>query len=109
MQLPVRADRWATLSVFGPLIQRNIWPRRMRTPILMYHEIAHGPRGLGHPYYYTATSESEFEEQIRFLSETGYRSVGLAEVLQRKTANAEHASNCIAITFDDGYESFYTK
>jgi peptidoglycan/xylan/chitin deacetylase (PgdA/CDA1 family) len=75
----------------------------------MYHEIADGQKGLEHPYYHTATSESEFERQIRFLSERGYRSVGLAEVLQRKAANAEHASKCIAITFDDGYESFYTK
>jgi peptidoglycan/xylan/chitin deacetylase (PgdA/CDA1 family) len=75
----------------------------------MYHEIADGQRGLEHPYYYTTTSESEFDKQIRFLSENGYRSVGLAEALQRAAAAAEQASRRIVITFDDGYQSFYTK
>lgn len=109
MQLPVRADRWATLSIFSPLIQTKIWPQRARTPILMYHEIGGGQRGPEHPYYHTATSQSEFEKQIRFLSENGYRSVALAEVLERKVTNSKQASKRIAITFDDGYESFYTK
>jgi peptidoglycan/xylan/chitin deacetylase (PgdA/CDA1 family) len=74
----------------------------------MYHEITDRPRASRHPYYQTGTSVSAFERQIRFLSENGYRSISLAEVLQRQSTNADDTAKHVAITFDDGYENFYT-
>lgn len=43
-----------------------------------------------------------FERQIAWLAESGFRSLSLAEYLQRDHTAAE---KCVVITFDDGYRS----
>jgi peptidoglycan/xylan/chitin deacetylase (PgdA/CDA1 family) len=48
-----------------------------------------------------------FEEQIRYLSDHGYRSVSIKEAFRLAQAPVR-GEKPVAITFDDGYRDFYT-
>ena len=67
----------------------------------MYHEIGDGPNSL-------YVRDKEFSEQMKYLWENNYRVVTLSEGLRMLKAK-ENMSKVIAITFDDGYLSFYSK
>lgn len=70
-------------------------------PILMYHEIGDGPNSL-----YVA--DQDFAAQMRYLYDNGYRVVNLAQA-NEMLLKQEVSSQTVALTFDDGYLSFYTK
>lgn len=105
----VRVDRWATVSIFGRLQQRKNGHPAERIPILMYHGVTESGNSHRHPYYETATSPAMFEQHVRFLRDEGYTSVSLSEALRRIKARDERCSNSVVITFDDGYQNFYTR
>jgi peptidoglycan/xylan/chitin deacetylase (PgdA/CDA1 family) len=48
-----------------------------------------------------------FEQQIAFLHRSGYRSVSVTEAFRLAQARAT-GEKLVAITFDDGYQDFYT-
>ena len=79
--------------------QHSVGP--VSIPILMYHEIGDGPNSL-----YVA--DQHFAEQMRYLYDNGYRVVSLAEA-NEMLLKQEVSSQTVALTFDDGYLSFYTK
>lgn len=69
-------------------------------PILAYHKV--DPRfewGITH------VTPRQFEKQIQYLSEAGYRSISLEQCLLPN--RPIHAEKMIVITFDDAYESVY--
>lgn len=67
-------------------------------PILIYHKI--DPKNeLG----INSISPQQFEKQIQFLIENGYRTLTFADI---SSANV-NTQKSIIITFDDGYESVY--
>ena len=77
-----------------------------RIPILMYHSIEEGssdPR----PYYDINTIPARFEQQLKFLSDEGYRTLHLDEAVRSLSRNTE-TSKRVVITFDDGYRNFAT-
>ena len=61
-----------------------------------------------HPYFETGTSPALFERQMQFLSENGYKTVSLEEVVEA-VKTGQKAGKWVAITFDDAYRDFYTK
>ncbi|MEN6349096.1 MAG: polysaccharide deacetylase family protein [Syntrophomonas sp.] len=70
-------------------------------PILMYHEIGDYPNSL-------YVSENDFRQQMYYLRDHGYRVLNVKqalEVLQKK----ESIDKTVAVSFDDGYISFYNK
>lgn len=76
-------------------------------PVLGYHQItpsSPGPDGGGF-----AISASQFERQMRFLHDHGYTCRSLGELL--RFSGNEHRSEpkTFALTFDDGYEDFFTQ
>lgn len=83
---------------------RRLMPRRSGTPILMYHSLSN-EFGNRHPYFETNTSPEAFAAHMRYLSENGYQTVGLAEAAGG-TSRDERKK--VVITFDDGYRDFYT-
>ncbi len=79
----------------------NHKPVAVSIPILMYHEIGNGPNSL-----YVPTEK--FCDQMNYLSQNGYHTVTMTEALGM-LVSGQIPAKTIVITFDDGYESFYTK
>jgi peptidoglycan/xylan/chitin deacetylase (PgdA/CDA1 family) len=73
----------------------------------MYHRVTEVDRCAKHPYYCTNTAARVFEEQIRFLRKNGYRAVSVTEAFEAVQSTALD-ERLVAITFDDGYQDFYT-
>jgi peptidoglycan/xylan/chitin deacetylase (PgdA/CDA1 family) len=75
-------------------------------PVLAYHQVTPGTlsRNLGE----FAVSSSQFGRQMRYLHEHGYVCLPLVELLR----HSDHKRSCwkrtVALTFDDGYENFFT-
>ncbi len=65
--------------------------------VLMYHKINDLP---GNP---TTVPVGVFSEQMRLLSELGYRPVSLEDVLRHYVDRAPLPERAVLITFDDGY------
>lgn len=101
----MRPDRAASLYFFGPLA--GVLPRRHGVPILMYHRVPPVDQCTTHPYYCTNTAAPVFEQQIQFLKERGYKTVGVTEAFQAVQAPPSD-EKVVALTFDDGYLDFYT-
>lgn len=101
-----RLDRTMSVDLVAPW--RHIWKgAQPRIPILMYHSIEsrasaeHQVRGIH-------TTPRAFADQMRFLHERGYRTLRVGEIASAlKTSRAD--ARLVAITFDDGYQSFYTE
>jgi len=74
-----------------------------RVIVLMYHAVtAHEQDDAAQ----LTVSRRRFEDQIRWLDELGYPVVSLASAAERLRAGSL-ASPVVAVTFDDGYRSFY--
>lgn len=71
-------------------------------PILMYHHISENPERWGD---YVVSVET-FEEDLKYLSELGYTSIGLAELIAYVDGRGTLPEKSIMITFDDGQRSF---
>ena len=71
-------------------------------PILMYHHLLELPEDTN-----ISTPVTCFEEQMRALSEAGYHTVSLEDLLAWVEDGVALPDKPILITFDDGYESCY--
>lgn len=74
----------------------KIFPPAQKGRILCYHRVNDQENG------YLSVPVDAFHEQMRWLSENGYRSASLADLLDGK---ADEKS--VVISFDDGYEDNY--
>lgn len=104
----MRLDRTLSLYLARPLMKTGLGLTQGGLPMLMYHSISDEPETGVSPYYKTCTSPAAFEKQMRWLHDSGFRSVGLTEatqILQRRIADREKV---VAITFDDGFRNFHT-
>jgi peptidoglycan/xylan/chitin deacetylase (PgdA/CDA1 family) len=72
----------------------------------MYHGVQDGMSRV-HPYFETRTSPRRFAEQMKYLRDSGYRAVDLKTATQW-TGDSLTTERFVVITFDDGYEDFYT-
>jgi peptidoglycan/xylan/chitin deacetylase (PgdA/CDA1 family) len=73
-------------------------------PILMYHHVV--PRrhqGLGH----VEVTVQEFEQQMKYLKDHGYRAMHLAEAARVLGLGKSAVDRPVVITFDDGYLDVY--
>lgn len=71
-------------------------------PILAYHDV------LKNPVYDTDVSIENFENQMEYLYKHNYKTLSLDEFYDWKKGKNIKGKK-VLITFDDGYESFYTK
>jgi peptidoglycan/xylan/chitin deacetylase (PgdA/CDA1 family) len=102
-----RLDRIAALYLSLPLV-RFLGPKAGdRIPVLMYHSISNNLFGISHPYYHINTLPAVFSEQMRWLRNAGYHTVGLAEAWSGLAAGTD-LSKFVVLTFGDGYRDFYT-
>lgn len=62
---------------------------------------------MSHPYFHINTPAEIFADQMRWLSDSGYRSINLTEALNG-LRDGVGLQKTVVITFDDGYRDFYT-
>jgi len=104
----MRLDRSLTLHLFRPLQSIGLRSGGFHLPILMYHSISDTPEPGFSPYYKVCTSPRRFAEQMQSLAETGWKGVTLREGLDVLAGKKPMAGRPVAITFDDGFQDFYT-
>jgi peptidoglycan/xylan/chitin deacetylase (PgdA/CDA1 family) len=83
----------------------------------MYHSISDAGENGTHPYYQTNTSPSVFAEHMKFLHEYGYKVLNLPDAIKMLEKKAGKSlkkapgldSKYVVITFDDGFQDFYTQ
>lgn len=79
----------------------------IHVPILAYHQIVDDNMlNLGRSAYIMPVSQ--FECQMRYLHDSGYRCITLMEFLQYQTHRSSSQEKIFVLTFDDGYENFLT-
>jgi peptidoglycan/xylan/chitin deacetylase (PgdA/CDA1 family) len=129
----MRLDRTITLKVVDPLrrtIARPLhWGNGVTAncaAILMYHSISKAEESGVHPYYWTNTSPARFREQMQFLADNGYSAMKLSTAVQLLEDNKQGTRSTgsqlrenrdgertrgrqVVLTFDDGFEDFYTE
>ncbi len=71
----------------------------------MYHSISENLFGKSHPYYQINASPRIFARQMKWLHETGYQALNLAQ-LRRAFETGDFPPKAVVITFDDGYQDF---
>ncbi len=90
----------------GPVTRRRTTERGTWTlPILMYHRI--GEEGADANARYRL-APGAFEEQLRYLRDAGFRSIGLDEWAAAARAWAPLPGRTVLLTFDDGDRDFVT-
>ena len=102
-----RIDRLATLYCAHPLKRIFAGNGSNSVPILMYHSISDNLFGMSHPYYQINTSPEAFARQMRWLRNSGFRTLDLTEAHAALESGSD-VSKTVVITFDDGYRDFYT-
>lgn len=120
----MRIDRFFTLYFSRPAMRLFCRSNVMQIPILMYHSISNHLDDHLHPYYRTVTTPERFEQQMFFLSQSGYRVLTLSEavrLLQEKSSSnisslkkptppisLNFERPLVVISFDDGLQDFYS-
>jgi peptidoglycan/xylan/chitin deacetylase (PgdA/CDA1 family) len=74
----------------------------------MYHSISDGSTEHVHPYYRTVATPEVFAGQMKYLHENGYSTVSLCETVDCIERTDHNRLRPVAITFDDGFQDFYT-
>ena len=76
----------------------------LHLPILCYHHVGAPKKSLGHQRLWI--SKERFTEQMRYLSQSGYRGMTLRDAAA-VWAEKGCLSRAVVVTFDDGYKNFY--
>jgi peptidoglycan/xylan/chitin deacetylase (PgdA/CDA1 family) len=100
-------DRLATVYLFQPVRRTFATSRQPGIPILMYHSISEEQATANHPYFLTNSCPQVFAEHMRFLHNNGYEAVSLTEAIRCLEAG-QTSPKSVVLTFDDGYDDFYT-
>lgn len=102
-----RIDRLATVYVGHPLARLTGASSRRRVPVLAYHSISENLFGKLDPFHQINTSAAVFSRQMKWLRRAGYRAIDLPEMIQA-LESGQDLSKAVVLTFDDGYQDFYT-
>jgi peptidoglycan/xylan/chitin deacetylase (PgdA/CDA1 family) len=101
----LRLDRLLTVNFFQPL---GLGGKKQCLPILMYHSISNESEADVSPYYRTATSPELFARHLALMRSEGYEVLGLQAGLEKFHRSGSADTKLAVITFDDGYQDFFT-
>jgi peptidoglycan/xylan/chitin deacetylase (PgdA/CDA1 family) len=96
------------LASVGAGIMAEAKPRLPRTadmPILIYHHVVPGVRAESAAARALFVTPAEFERQLTFLKDNGYRSVSFADLAAHLEGGAELPDRPVIISFDDGWDN----
>lgn len=89
---------------------RRIKDKQGRLLVLTYHNLSDEPKsGTFEKELFElrpSVTKSQFESHLQVLKEK-FRVVSLPDIVREKKEKGRLENDCIVITFDDGYESFY--
>lgn len=93
-----------TVFIITAILVFPVFGKEISLPVIMYHHISEKPSLLG---TYVISPE-EFENDIKYLKDSGYTSVSAKQLLHYIKKGGAFPEKPVMITFDDGFESFYT-
>ena len=97
---PPGRDVLIPLASYAP---GGLWPTGYQTvPVLTYHKLTRN----GTPDAMTVR-EADFEAQMRFLRENGYRVIPLDDLFEFLRFRRQIPARSVVVTFDDGWRSVY--
>lgn len=80
----------------------------IKIPILMYHYIL-DPASTGDPVVQgLSVSPDTLQEQVQYFSFNGYKVISLDELYTSLKTKETSSINKVVLSFDDGYDNFYT-
>jgi len=109
IHLPIAAMSTASASypiTLAPIKNIKLSKGKLLVPIVMYHYIEPMPAETTLKNLYL--DPTIFEDQIRILSRAGYTFVTVRQIGRALRVKAPLPQHPLALTFDDGYEDFYT-
>lgn len=84
---------------FGPCIS---------FPTLMYHHVEETAKATAEHHPNLAVSPETFRAQLQYLASHGYKTTFPDSIINFFDQGAKPASKSVLLTFDDGYDDFYT-
>lgn len=91
-----------------PTLNRPLGPGEIFIPILMYHHIRVNPRPYDSTWASLNVSPSLLDSELNYLVNNGYHVITLDDLENALVNGGSLPDNPIVLTFDDGYENFYT-
>ena len=76
--------------------------------VLGYHDIAAQGQKTP-PFDRMAVTNRNFHDHVQWLLENGYHFISLQQVIDAHAGTARLPDKAVLLTFDDGFESFYTR
>ena len=76
--------------------------------VINYHDIV-GAEAAKPPFNAMDVSIDHFEEHLDWLKKKGYKIISVQNVLDAAAGKDTLPDNAVLLTFDDGYQSFYTR
>lgn len=102
----VKVSLWKA-GYYG-LYRRLKAPREKRLLVLMYHDLlCHPPESHRQRIGFEDPTASQFDAHLR-VTRDRYRVVALKDAIEEIRSDGRLKEDSLAITFDDGYESFYS-
>lgn len=77
-------------------------------PILMYHHIRINPKPGDPTWAILNVSPNQLDEEFKYLSDNGFHVISLDDLLDALNGSKKLPDKPVVLTFDDGYENFYT-
>lgn len=80
----------------------------LRVPILMYHYIRVNPIETDTLGFSLSVTPNDFDSQMKYLADNGYTTLSVNDLINALNSKSALPTKPIIITFDDGYEDYYT-
>jgi peptidoglycan/xylan/chitin deacetylase (PgdA/CDA1 family) len=101
-------DKKTTLYFFQPVRRILNLNSTYRIPILMYHSVSEKNDDDRPAYYRQNTHPEIFDKHMKLLVNNGYTTIDLSHLINSSMDLTECKKKYVILTFDDGFENFYS-